>query len=299
MSVAQLLAQAKKVFMPTPIMGLVAEIESRNKPTSCWFKPTTDLQSQQMVASYIEAIKGDLGNGGYIFVKKSRAADVFRQLSEVGASYKAIRFENMADIADIIDIEHPAELWVIVEDDDQPYEVLASRFAVAETELRKKIVPALGLPVESDEATREALIKRKAMGVRVLMFIEMDYPSVKGFSVVISQLRALRVSTCTVTRINAYNDEVRKLFGQPARNLPEIKSMGVNSIQVFGSGPENFKECSEAFKSYLHREPLKAKQKGSETPEETLGLDLDQMRTATSLGLVVGFGDPAFVHVSR
>lgn len=299
MSIPHLIDQARKLFLPTPIMGLIEEIQSRNKPTTFLLQPETDLQSQQMVGAYFEAVKDDLKNGGYIFVKKSRAADVFRQLTEAGATYRAVQFQDISEIAGIINLDEPGALWVIVENDSLPLEVLASRFKIAETEIRKRVAPNLGVPIESEQDRREALIKRKAMGVRLLTFIEMDYPSVKGFSVVLSQLRGLRVSTCRVTRINAFDDEVARLFNEPERYDAEVKSYGVNSIRVFGSGPRNFQECSEAYTAYLKHEPLKAKQRDGQTPEEALGIDLESMRTASHLALVVGFGDPALVDVSR
>lgn len=294
--------QAKKFFLPMPTMGLIEEIQSRKKPSIFLLQPTTDLQSQQMVGGYIEAIKDDLKNGGYIFVKKSRAADVLRQLAEAGAAYKAVQFEQMSDIAGIVNFDQPGELWVIIEDDGQPLDVQASRFKVAETELRKKMAPDLGLPVESDQDMRETLKRRKAMGVRLLMFIEMDYPSVKGFNVVLVQARGLGISTCRVTRRNAYDDEVARAFNLPERHDGELKSYNANSIRVFGSGPKNYTECSEAYEHYkasLRGEPLKAEQIGNQEQEDSLGIDLRSMRTTSNQALVLGFGYPLIVDASK
>lgn len=302
MHIPRLLEQAKKFFLPMATMGLIEEIQSRKKPSIFLLQPTTDLQSQQMVGAYIEAVKDDLKNGGYIFVKKSRAADVLRQLAEAGAAYKAVQFEQMADIAGIVNFDQPGELWVIIEDDSQPLDVLASRFKVAETELRKKMAPDLGAPVESDQDMREALKRRKAMGVRLLMFIEMDYPSVKGFSVVLVQARGLGISTCRITRINAYDDEVARAFNHPERHDGELKSYNANSIRVFGSGPKNYKECSEAYehhKASLKGESPKAEQSGNQAQGDAVGIDLRSMRIASNQALVLSSEAAVLVDVSK
>lgn len=293
----RILRKAQQILNVGP-KGLSGDILSRYKPTSFLLRPSNDLQSQQMVGTYLKAMKDDLKNGGYIFVKRSRAAELLQQLTAVGAFFKVVHFERMEDIADIIDIEFPRELWVIVEDDSLPHETLATRFKVAETALRSKIAPNLGTPID-DQSARKALLKRREMGIRLLMFIEMDYPSLKGFSIVLSQMRGLRVATCAVTRENAYDHTVNGLFGLPAHSPDELKSRAINTVQVFGSGPKNFEQCSEAFHRYLKDEPLVADQWGNETPEETTGIDLERLRSTTNLALVVGFGDPALVDITK
>ena len=297
MSIAQLIIKAKRAFKPKPI-GLSEDILSRHKPTSFWLRPVNELQSQNMVGSYLRAMKDDLRNGGYIFVKKSRAPDVIRQLAEQGASYQAVHFERMEEISEIIDLENPKALWVVVEDDSLAYDILAARYRVAETALRSKLAPALGAPID-EAACRLELQRRKAKGVRLLMFIEMDYPLSKGFSVIVSQCRALRIATCRVTRESSQDDEIKSLFGQSANCPDELKFMAANSVQVYGSGAKNHAQCTEEFNRYLKREPLRMNQREGETPEQALGIDLDLLRQPSALALILGFGDPALVDITK
>lgn len=230
---------AKNILSPFMI-GLSDFIEAKPK-CGYWLRPCNDLQSQQMVAAYLKALQPHLKNGGYIFVKRSRAADLFRQLTELGAPYKAVHFEVMEDIAGIIDINDPKALWVIVEDDSLPYATLTSRFQTAEITLRRKMAPALGTSINYDEMKRE-MEQRQAKGMVVLMFIELDYPSVKGFSIVQAQCRSLNIAACRVSRDSAHDHELNTLFGEPDHSKDEWKSRIANTLRIFGSGPKHHAE---------------------------------------------------------
>lgn len=290
MSTSQIICKTKSNIFPPTMMALSDFIVSQSQ-FGHWLRPANDLQSQQMVAAYLKAIQHHLKYGGYIFVKRSRAADLLRQLTELGAAYKAVHFKVMDDIAEIIDIIDPKELWIVVEDDSLPYTTLASRFRVAEVALRANMAPALGRPISYDEVKKESE-KHAARGMILMMFIEMDYPSVKGFTVIQSQCRSLKIACCRVSRDNAHDHELNKIFDEPEHCLDELKSRTANTVRIFGSGP---KHRAEIARNLYDLVDLYADDDAS--PETSI--NIGRLNAESRLGLAVGFGAARFVDLSR
>lgn len=289
--------QNSAIFQPG-VIGLSDFIAKRPEQFGYWLRPANALQSQQMVGAYLKARKDHLKNGGYIFVKKSRAADLFQQLTELEVSYKAVHLKDMADISQILDIDDPKALWIIVEDDSLPYATLASRFKVAEVALRSKMAPALGTPIESQKAMEKAEAKRLARVSILVMFIEMDYPSMKGFSVIQSQCRSLRIAACRVSRDNAYDHELNKVFDEPEHSDDELKSRAANTVQIFGSGPKHLAEFTDTYHKRIQFSGI-----GSFTkvPPESGSIDLGKLSLESNLGLALEFGsgDADILDISK
>ena len=204
---------------------------SNRSKQSYWLRAASDTQSQQMVGAFFKAMQQYLSNGGYIFVKKSRAADVFRQLTDLSVAYKAVHLHQITDIDDILDLEDPKHLWIVIEDDSLPHYELASRFKVIEVALRHKMAPPLGHPV-----TLPTEDKRLPKPVKFLIFIEMDYPSIKGYAVIEGQSRSLQIISCRVSRDNAFDHQIHGVFGEPEYSPDELKARKVNTTRVYGSG---------------------------------------------------------------
>jgi hypothetical protein len=287
MSITRLISQAKnKLFPPAPT-SLSKFIEHNPHKFGYWLRPANALQSQQMVGAYLKANKDHLKNGGYIFVKKSRAAGLLQQLTELEVPYKAVHLKDMADLSQILDIDEPKALWIIVEDDSLPYATLASRFKVAEAALRSKMAPALGTPIESEEAMRKAEEKRLARVVTLVMFIEMDYPSMKGFSVIQAQCRSLRIASCRVSMDNAYDHELNKIFDEPEHSEAELKSRAANTVQIFGSGPKHLVEFTDTYRKRIELSGIGPFTKVS---PESDSIDFRKLALESNLGLALEFG---------
>lgn len=300
MSITRFITQAKNKLFPVKQLGFTEYLRNQPSKFGYWLRPANDLQSQQMVGAYLTAIRDDLKNGGYIFVKKSRAADLFRQLTELEAVFKPIHIPVMADLDEIIDFEDPKELWVIVEDDSLAYETLASRFKVAEVIIRKKIAPALGVPIENRKLSQEYFEKNKARGMTLMMFIEMDYPSVKGFSVIQSQCRSLKIACCRVTRESEYDRSIHGIFSEPEHSEDELKSRSANTIRVFGSGPKYLAEIKRDLSRLVHYHAQFANtQQGSPVIHEAFTIDVGRLLDESNLGLVFGLDDVDIVDLRK
>jgi hypothetical protein len=294
MSTSVIICKTKSSIFPPTMMTLSQFIADQSQLPH-WLRPCNDLQSQQMVSAYLMAIRPHLKNGGYIFVKRSRAADLFRQLTELGATYKAVHFKNMDDLAGILDMNEPKELWVIVEDDSLPYATLASRFKVAEVALRKHMAPMLGSKISLNE--EDEYEKRKARGMILMMFIEMDYPSVKGFSIVQAQCRSLKIACCRVSRDNTHNHELNALFSEPEHSVDEWKSRIANTVRIYGSGP---KHRAEMFGNLCNLVELHAPQADEqEDGGMETSINIGRLNEESRLGLAVGFSSARFVDLSR
>jgi hypothetical protein len=250
-----------------------------------------------MVSAYLIAIRPHLKNGGYIFVKRSRAADLFRQLTELGATYKAVHFKNMDDFAGIIDMSEPKELWVIVEDDSLPYATLASRFKAAEVALRKHMAPMLGAKISVDEMQKENE-KRRARGMILIMFLEMDYPSVKGFSIVQAQCRSLKIAFCRVSKDNEHDHELNALFSEPEHSVDEWKSRIANTVRIYGSGPKHRAEMLRNICNMVELQTPQADEQEDDEGEERF-INIGRLDEESRLGLAVGFSSARFVDLSR
>lgn len=295
MSTSVIICKTKTSVFP-PTMMTLSEFIAGQCQFPHWLKPANELQSQQMVGAYLKAIQPHLKNGGYIFVKRSRAADLFRQLTELGATYKAVHFQFIDDIAEIIDFNEPKQLWVIVEDDSLPYATLASRFKVAQTELRKGMAPVLGAKFSFDEMQRENEM-RQARGMILMMFIEMNYPSVKGFSVVQAQSRSLKIAGCQVSMDNAHDHELNKIFGDPEYSSDELKWQTANTVRIYGSGP---KHRAEMLMNLYDLVELNAPDESEDDDlyKET-SINIGRLNEESRLGLAVGFGQARFVDLNR
>lgn len=281
----------------SPFMIGLSDLIEKQPKSGYWLRPCNDLQSQQMVAGYLKALQPHLKNGGYIFVKGSRAADLFRQLTELRAAYKAVHFEVIEDIAGIIDIIDPKELWVIVENDSLPYATQASRFHVAEVALRNKMAPPLGTPFNFDD-----IDKRQTRGMILMMFIEMDYPSVRGFSVVLSQSRSLNIAACRISLDNTHDHELNKLLGEPEHNADELKARRVNTLRIFGSGPKHHAELMMDFHNYALEAPDEAKDMHSNDERASFPetfIAKDRLKKESNLGLAMGNDRAYLVDLSR
>lgn len=296
MPTSNLLDQAQTNISPLPIINLSEFLESNARRPNYWMRPANDRHSQQMVGAYINAAKDDLKNGGYIFVKKSRAADVFRQLTEAGAQYKAVNFKDMTDIDDILCFEDPKALWVIVEDDSLPLEVLASRFKIAQVALRRQMAPLLGTPM----TIKEILQTPERRGFIHLMFVEMNFPAIKGFAVIAAQCRSLRIAHCTVSRLSSHDHEVTKLFDEPQHNSDELKGMLANTIRVLGSGPKHRAENTDSFQHWFSYQARNANsQQVGESHPELLQVEMERLEHESNLGVAFGFGDAHIVNLAR
>lgn len=235
MAITRLMKTIMSPFSDRPV-GLSEFVQAQTRPGIYWLRPSSCHESQQMVGSYLKGLKDNLKNGGYIFVKRSRAEEVFRQLSDLGVIYRSIHSEHIDEITKIINLVDTDALWVVVEDDNQPYEVSAQRFKSIEVGLRSKLAPSYK---ESDEeGARLWLKKLKQKGPRLLMFIEMDYPVSNGFAITLAQCRGLGLITCLVSKESDFAHEVNSLFGQASRSKEEHCSLLANSIQV-GNGINN------------------------------------------------------------
>ena len=300
MSICSIIAKAKNKLFPQKQLGLSEYVSKHPSRFGYWMRPANDLQSQQMVGAYLTAIRDELKNGGYIFVKKSRAADLFRQLTELEACFKPIHIPVMADLHEILDFEDPKELWVIVEDDSLPYETLASRFKVAEVIIRRNITPQLGVPIESSKATKEYFEKQKARGFTLMMFIEMDYPSVKGFSVIQSQCRALKIATCRITRESEHDRRLHGIFNEPEHSEDELASRSANTIRVYGSGPKYQAEIKRDLSRLVHYYAQSVNtQQGSTVIHEAYTVDPDKLLLESNTGLVFGLDDVELIDLSK
>ena len=291
MPTADINGKTKNTLFPSTMTGL-SEFIAGQRQYSFWLRPSNDLQSQQMVGAYLKAIRHDLKNGGYIFVKRSRAADLFRQLTELDAAYKAVNLKVMDDIAEIIDLDDPKALWIIVEDDSLPYATLASRFTVAEVAMRGHMAPPLGTPISYDEITKRSEL-REARGMILIMFIEMDYPSVRGFSVIQSQCRSLQIACCRVSRDNTYDHELNKLFDEPEHDSVELKGRRATTVRVFGSGQ---KHMAEMIGDLCSQEQAGSKTERDSFPESVI--NLKRLAAESRLGLAVGFENARIVDMS-
>ena len=218
---------------------------SNKSKQSYWLRATSDTQSQQMVGAFFKAMQQDLSNGGYIFVKKSRAADVFRQLTDLSVAYKAIHLHQITDIDDILDLEDPKHLWIVIEDDSLPYYELAARFKVIEVALRHKMAPPL-----SDRITLPTKDERITKRIKFLIFIEMDYPSVKGYAVIEAQSRFLQIISCRVSRDNAFDHQIHSVFGEPEHSPDELKARKMNTTRIYGSGLKYQAELKNELSNY-------------------------------------------------
>lgn len=300
MSICSIIAKAKNRLFPQKQLGLSEYVSRHPSRFGYWMRPANDLQSQKMVGAYLSAIKDELKNGGYIFVKKSRAADLFRQLTELEASFKPIHIPVMADLHEILDFEDPKELWVIVEDDSLPYETLASRFKVAEVIIRKNIAPQLGVPIESSKATKEYFEKQKSRGYTLMMFIEMDYPSIKGFSVIQSQCRSLKIATCRITRESEHDRSLHAIFNEAEHSEDELKSRSANTIRIYGSGPKYQTEIRRDLSRVIQYYAQSANtQQGSSVIHEAYTVDPAELLINSNLGLVFGLEDAQIVDLDR
>lgn len=296
MSISCLINHAKnKLFPPAPAIGLSEFIEQHDRSFGYWLRPANDLQSQQMVGAYLKAFKDDLKNGGYIFVKKSRAPDVFRQLNELDTPYKAVHLKKMEYLSDIVQFSGPKALMIFVEDDSLPYETLSSRFRVAETALRAKMAPALGTRVD-EPAMREALEALEARGRTLVMFIEMDYPSMKGFSVIQSQCRSLRIATCIVSKANAHDYELNAIFNQPEHSPDELRCRAANTFRIFGSGPKHRAEFTQAFHGHIEGTQLGSLRALS---QEALSIDLGRLTLESNLAFAFGFDEAEILDLTK
>lgn len=288
MTLSSILSTAKSKLFPPAHIPLSEFIKDHPIRFNYWLRPVNAMQSQLMVGAYLNAMKNNLKNGGYIFVKKSRAADVFRQLTELGAAYKAIHFKDMNEISTILDGNDPKELWIIVEDDRLPYETLAARFRIAEVALRNDMAPPLETPITP--YSQEDQQKWLSRGLTLLMFIEMDYPSVKGFTVIQSQARSLKIACCRVSMESSHDHELNKVFGHPEHNQDELQSRRNNSIQIFGSGKKYKAEYSQRFKEILHYQAQSVNtQQGSPEYPEALTVNLNILDQESNLGISFGF----------
>lgn len=297
MSISSIVCRIKNKILPPAPIGMSDFVRAHGSRFGYWLRPSNALQSQQMVGSYLKAIKDDLKNGGYIFVKKSRAPDLLRQLTELGASYKAVNVKVMADIAEIIDFHDPKELWIIVEDDSLPYEKLASRFRVAEVALRSKMAPLLSSP-RNEKAQREDLAKLNERGLTLMMFIEMDYPSIKGFSVVQSQCRSLKIASCRVSLDTTYDHELNAIFDQPEHSMDEWKSRTANTLRIFGSGPNHYSEIQRDLYDLSYDDPNQAPV-GSGSCKSGGYFHIEELKTPSNLGVAVGFGDAQVIDLTK
>lgn len=297
MSISSILCNVRNRILPPAPIGMSDFIRAHGSRFGYWLRPSTPLQSQQMVGAYLKAMKDDLKSGGYIFVKKSRAADVLRQLTELEASYKVVNLKVMADIAEIINFHDPKELWVIVEDDSLPYEKLATRFKVAETALRSKMAPLLGARI-SEQEQREQLAHMKARGFTLMMFIEMDYPSIKGFSIVQAQCRSLKIASCRVSMDTKHDHELNAIFDYPEHNSDELKSRTANMLRIFGSGPNHYSEITRDLYDLSYDDPNLAPMQCGNSKNGGY-IHIEKLKTASNLGIAVGFGDAQVLDMTK
>jgi hypothetical protein len=298
MLISRVIDKVKSVFFPSADTALSEFISANPNTFGYWLRPSNDLQSQQMVGAYLQGVKDDLKNGGYIFVKKSRAAELFRQLAELGAAYTAVHFKVMEDVAEIIDLDKPKALWVIVEDDSLPYETQASRFRVAEKALREKMVKALGIPIYHKHVNA-ILESRQSRCVINIVFIEMDFPSMRGFTVVQTHCRSLNIKFCRVSRDNAHDHEVNKIFSEPEHDNDEWKSRIVNSMMIFGSGPRHQPELMMCLHDILEYGITYEDSDEARSPFKQRFISVERLKEESKLGLAVGFGSAHMVDMSR
>jgi hypothetical protein len=291
MSTSVISSKTKSNIFPPTMMALSEFIAERNHFCH-WLRPSNDLQSQQMVGAYLKAIQPHLKNGGYIFVIRSRAADLFRQLTELGAAYKSVHFKDIEDFSAIVDLDEPKELWVIVEDDKLPYATLASRFNVTEVALRTQMAPPLSKVITLEDLDKNSK-RREARGMIVMMFIELDYPSVVGFSVVQDQCRSLNIACCRVTRGNIHDHELNKLFGEPEHSPIELKGRTATTVRIFGSGPKHRTEMIMNLSSMLKSQATEEDGKYLET-----SINIGRLNEESRLGMAVGLTNARFVDLS-
>lgn len=306
MSVQKLILKTKLGLRQNQFESLyIAELQdyiSSHPRRHYWMRPANDTQSQRMAGTYLSAIREDLKHGGYIFIMKSKAADLFRQLEELDLTYKPVQFENMADISSILNLDEPQALWVIVEDDGRPLEAIASRFKVAQVAIRNHLAPPLGTPVNGDKGHRQYVPDgegcRKALHI---MFIEMNVPSVRGFSVVVAQARSLGVFCCTISKLSKHDHYVMNLFGEPEHSLDERKALAANSVRIYGAGPKHKAEFLPEFRDTIEWHARSAGL-SIEQSQLTKIFDDDTARLTENypnLGVVFDSDDAHIVHLSR
>lgn len=294
MNISSLVTQVKNTVFPSKQSGF-EEYVSRHKKFGFWLRPANDLQSEQMVAGYLSALRDDLKNGGYIFVKKSRAACLLRQLTALHVDCKPVHFQDMSQLSEILDLDEPKALWVVIEDDGLPYAVLAERFSTAEKLLRHQMAPPLGERIEGghDQIMAQAMARKS----KVLMFIEMDYPSIRGFNVVLSESRSLKIAACRVTRECMFDRQVHAAMGESGHVDSEIAAMAKTTIRIYGSGDKYQTEIKEDLKRLLQCQEIRYIHNES-APEEPVHIDADQLVRASSACLAFGFEDAEVIDLS-
>lgn len=295
MHISSLVTQVKNTVFPSKQIGF-EEYVNRHKKFGFWLRPASDLQSEQMVSGYLRAVKDDLENGGYIFVKKSRAACLLRQLAELQVDCKPVHFQDMSQLSDILDLDDPKALWVVIEDDSLPYAILVERLHTAEKLLRSQMAPPLGDRIEGshDQIMAKAVTRK----IKVLMFIEMDYPSIRGFSVVLSQSRNLKIAACRVTRECMFDRQVHATMGEPEHVESEITAMAKTTIRIYGSGDKYQAEIKEDLKRLLQYQATQCILNES-APEGSSSIDADQLTQVSSACLAFGFEDAEVVDLNR
>lgn len=243
MSIKCLFSTVKKKLAKPKRRGLI-EYATEHKKFSFWLRPSNDAQSHQMVGGYLKAVKDELQNGGYIFVRRSKAASLLRQLTEMEVAHNPVSLPDMSGLSRILNLHEPKGLWVIIEDDGLPYSELAARHRTAETLIRGQMAPPLGQRIEkmthAEIMASSAAIKRK-----VIMFIEIDCPSIKGFAVVQSQCKSLGISVCHVTRECVYDRKLHGILNEPEHIETELNVRAANSVLIFGPGDKYQPEMND------------------------------------------------------
>lgn len=288
-----------KAIFPNRALKLSTFIEEQAPHQGFYMCPNSATQSSQMFEAYFLATKADWEKGGHVFVSSARAPEVLRILDRHGIVPTVLSWSEVKDISPWFSLmKRDGEVCVYVEDDSAPLKDRVTRFLAAQAVIRAEF-DALHIPLtEGGHVNMNQVKAWLATGKMPIMFVELGQQTKRGFSVIIAQLRR-KVGFCIINRTNEFDQGVGEIFGKPAYDEDEQKSLMANMAKVYGSGQMHNKDLS-----FFHERSLEYKVPTEKPDTWTIlkhkpSINIDRLYHESDLGLAFGAGgQPQLVDLS-
>lgn len=234
---------------------------------------SSNLQANQMFEAHVKGTRSDWNRGGYVFVSSRRAEDVLRILDHQGITPVVTYNVKESDLKRVMHLlsSEDQPVRVYIEDDNLPAHERQTRFEFVQRLMTDQInvlwktQDDLLMSDIEYKTLMDRVNPRKTIATvcaynpecvnsptpinqRLPVIFDLGLQTRKGFSVAMAIAKHL-VSFCVISYRDPFSFQLTDLQRSGAAPYceDEHRSMLVNCVSIYGSGPINHRELSDLY----------------------------------------------------